>query len=308
MNYPTLLYHLKIIRKLSLIKNKYNSLYKVIKLIENKELKKCLKTYRENVLNEKVKEEIIKKNMDIFKINNDKYYKRNDDLKIINENENKSRNNKNETILNKYKKNIINNTIIEEKNENDEDFNTLKSNNRNNDEEKIFLKGKKKYLYINNKLSLLKKIINKKLDLEVKYNFNLLNDNFKNWFQKTYKYQKPKVNNHNLHSPDMEIRGKKKHIKIKYTRAITSKTSIGSFKSEGKSNSSSIHVKKMRIKNVIVNPSDYLTTTLINNDSNSQKFINKNKKIIIKLLCLLDKIDNINMIFKCFKYWKNNKK
>jgi len=274
-------------------------------LIQKKKLKKYLKIYRENVLNEKVKEEIIKKNIDIFKINNNKI---NDNFNInfINENNNKSRNNKNETLLNKYKDNSINNTIFEEKNENDEEFNTI----NNKEEEKIILRGKKKYLNKNNKCSLLKNIMNRKIDLEDKYNLNLLSDNFKKWLKNVNNYKKPKIK-FNLHSPDMEIRGnksKKKHIKVKYSRAITSKTSIGSIKSDAKSNSSSIHTKKMRIRNIVVNPSEYLTTTLINNNPIYNKNINKKNKRIIKLLLLIDKIDNNNMIFKCFKHWKNKKK
>ena len=104
----------------------------------------------------------------------------------------------------------------------------------------------------------------------------------------------------------MEIRGtksKKKFIKVKYTKAITSKTSIGSIKSEGKSNSS-IQTKKMRIKNVVVNPKEYITTTLLNNNPlYNSKAIKTNKKYI-KLLYIMDKIDDKTMKYKCFKFWK----
>ena len=109
----------------------------------------------------------------------------------------------------------------------------------------------------------------------------------------------------------MEIRGtksKKKFIKVKYTKAITSKTSIGSIKSEGKSNSS-IQTKKMRIKNVVVNPKEYITTTLLNNNPLYNNNANKANKKFIKLLYIMDKIDNKTMKYKCFKFWKkiNNK-
>ena len=89
---------------------------------------------------------------------------------------------------------------------------------------------------------------------------------------------------------------------------MTSKTSIGSIKSEGKSNSSSIQTKKMRIKNIVVNPTEYITTTLFNNSQIYNNNISNKNKIFIKLFSLLDKIDNKNMIFKCFKYWKKNQK
>ena len=110
----------------------------------------------------------------------------------------------------------------------------------------------------------------------------------------------------------MEMRGnnksKKKYIKIKLSRTLTSKTSVGSIKSEGKSNSSSIQTKKMRIKNIIVDPTEYIATTLFNNSHIYKNNISNQNKIFIKLFCLLDKIDNKNMIFKCFKYWKKKKK
>ena len=49
------------------------SLENLFKFIQKKYLKKYLKIYRENVLNEKIREEIFKKNMNIFKINKEKY-------------------------------------------------------------------------------------------------------------------------------------------------------------------------------------------------------------------------------------------
>ena len=66
-NYPVLLYQLKILRKLNMLKLKISSLKNIFKLILRKQLKKYLKNYREAVLNEKVKEEVLKKNMNLFK-------------------------------------------------------------------------------------------------------------------------------------------------------------------------------------------------------------------------------------------------
>ena len=71
-NYPILLYQLKILRKLNLLKLKISSLKNIFNLIQKKKLKKYLKNYREAVLNEKVKEEILKKNMNLFKLNKEK--------------------------------------------------------------------------------------------------------------------------------------------------------------------------------------------------------------------------------------------
>ena len=299
--YPIILYHLRILAKLNYIKYQLDSLKNIFNIIQKKNLKKWLKIYRENVLNEKVKEEILKKNINLFKINN-----------------NKDKNNNNKTQEKKIlKTNIINNRMKQNhyefndiilENENEDDFNSI--------EEKIILRGKKKILSRNNNnnYSLLKKIINKKIDLEKKNNYNLLNKYCKIWknnvnASNTNANSKRKID-FNLHSPDMELRGKskKKHIKVRFTRAITSKTSIGSIKSEGKSNSSSIQTKKMRIKNVVVKPSIYLTTTLINNSSDTNIFKTNQNKKALQLLCLLDKIDNKIIIYKSFTYWKKKKK
>ena len=287
-NYPILLYQLKIILKLNITKIKIDSLYNIIKMIQKKQLKKWLKIYRENVLNEKVKEEIMKKN--IFKSVKEKNNEKLENIKYT-------------KTPNKFIENEINDIIIEDKNENEEEINSTI-------EEKIILRGKRKHLLKqSNKDIILRNILNKKIALENKNKFNILNNYFKKWNKTTNKYyEKAKSNiKINLHSPDMEIRqkSKKKHIKIKYSRAITSKTSIGSIKSEGKSNSSTIHTKKMRIKNVVVGQTEYLTTTLLNNSQMNMNNINKNKKTI-KLLFLIDKIDNKNLMYKCFKYWKKD--
>ena len=316
MNYPIFLYQLKLLRKINLLKLKINSLDNIFKLIQKKYLKNYLKIYRENVLNEKVKEEILKKNMNIFKINKEKY-KIEDKEKINNKNQ----------IINKYsssnkkqyEENEIDEIILEDNNENENEEEINNTNNindiynENKKDEKIILRAKRKYLPSHNKISLLSGIINKKIKKEENNNIEILKKYIKIWkkYINAYKDEgKPKIKI-NLHSPDMEIRGnksKKKHIKVKFSRALTSKTSIGSIKSEGKSNSSSIQTKKMRIKNIVVNPTEYITTTLFNNSQIYNNNISNKNKIFIKLFCLLDKIDNKNMIFKCFKYWKKNQK
>ena len=298
-NYPILLYQLKILRKLNLLKLKISSLKNIFNLIQKKKLKKYLKNYREAVLNEKVKEEILKKNMNLFKLNKEK----NTNDKIL-------QHKKNEIIYQNADE--INDIILEDNNENEDETN-INKDNENKIEENIILRGKRKYLPKNNKLALLSNIINKKINLEKKNYIELLDKHFKAWNKYINKYNddlKPKIKI-NLHSPDMEIRGtksKKKFIKVKYTKAITSKTSIGSIKSEGKSNSS-IQTKKMRIKNVVVNPKEYITTTLLNNNPLYNSNAIKTNKKYIKLLYIMDKIDDKTMKYKCFKFWKkiNNK-
>ena len=299
-NYPILLYQLKILRKLNLLKLKISSLKNIFKLIQKKQLKKYLKNYREAVLNEKVKEEILKKNMNLFKINKEKitYDK-------------KPQNKKNEIIYQNVDE--ITDIILEDNNENEDETNII-NDNKNENKEKMILRGKRKYLPKNNKLTLLSNIINKKINLEKKNYIELLDKHFKIWNKFINKYNddsKPKIKI-NLHSPDIEIRGnksKKKYVKVKFTKAITSKTSIESIKSEGKSNSSSIQTKKMRIKNIVVNPKEYITTTFLNNISLYNNNTNKANKKYIKLLYIMDKIDNKTMKYKCFKFWKkiNNK-
>ena len=243
--------------------------------------------------------------MNLFKINKEKEKEgKNNDIILLEK--------KNENIYDNI--NEINDVIIEDNNENEEDINTIENKNEakieNKNEDKIILRGKRKYLSVNNRFFLLNNIINKKINLEKKNNIDKLNKYFKYWnkYIRAYADDSKRTININLHSPDIEIRGnksKKKHIRVKFTKAITSKTSIGSIKSEGKSNSSSIQTKKMRIKNIVVNPHEYLATTLLNN----QVYNNTNIKYkrYLKILLIMDKIDNKSMKYKCFKYWKNNK-
>ena len=299
-NFPVLLYQLKILRKLNILKLKISSLKNIFKLILRKQLKKYLKNYREAVLNEKVKEEVLKKNINLFKINKEKNTK-----------DKTPQNKKNEIIYQNVDE--ITDIILEDNNENEDETNII-NDNKNENKEKIILRGKRKYLPKNNKLSLLSNILGKKINLEKINCIELLDKHFKVWNKFINKYNddsKPKIKI-NLHSPDIEIRGnksKKKHVKVKFTKSMTSKTSIGSIKSEGKSNSSSIQTKKMRIKNVVVNPKEYITTTLLNNNLLYNNNANKTNKKFIKLLYIMDKIDNKTMKYKCFKFWKkiNNK-
>ena len=108
-------------------------------------------------------------------------------------------------------------------------------------------------------------------------NSNINNNNNK----QIYSHKKTKSTN--FYSPNSKLRGKsgKKHIKIKFSRTLTSKTSIGSAKSEEKLNNSSFHTKKMRIKNITINPVEYFKKNPINK-SLSLNFFKYNKKKLIK--------------------------
>ena len=318
INYPSFLYQLKIIRKSKIIELKLDSLYNIFKLIEIKNLKKYLKIYRDNVLDEKVKEEFLKKNMMKFKKMNQKY----NNNKI----EKKKENNNNED---KKENNLINekkekeNKILEDKilENNKSEIRSIKEENENNNEDdinKIENEGNNEDDRKNENEKLNEKIGENNNDNLNKINLlknndnNDNNDNIINNEEIKKEDRKIKFSN-NLHSPDMEIRGgnksKKKYIKVKYSKAMTSKTSLGSIKSEEKSNNSLIQTKKMRIKNVVVNPSDYIANILIKNNSSLNNSIHNNiiNTNSIKLINLIDKIESKSLKFKCFKSWKKAK-
>ena len=70
-------------------------------------------------------------------------------------------------------------------------------------------------------------------------------------------YKKTKFN----HSTDVKLRknntSNKKHLKIKHGHTSSSKTNKSSDKSDEKLNSSASHTKKMKIKSIVVNPTEY---------------------------------------------------
>ena len=278
----------------NVLKNKYNinsKLYKIKKLffvidsILKNYMKKYLRIYREKILDKKAKEEI-KKKKELFAnkrttneiINKEKK----SSIKI------KKNADKNIKVLFKNNKNIINDIILENINESD------------NEEEYNNKKGYFKYRRRNKEKS--SKLLNKIVIKKVEDNFRFLNKYFKRWKSlNIFKEKEPKIKLRNMHSPDIEIRGnKKRHIKIKYSKALTSKTSLSSIKSEGKSNTSgNFYIKKMRVRNIIINSSDYLFL-------NYKTENNYNRKI--KLSRIINRIENHNIIAKCFKYWKKHKK
>ena len=321
LNYPSFLYQLKIIRKSKIIEVKLDSLNNIFKLIEIKNLKKYLKIYRDNVLDEKVKEEFLKKNMMKFKKMNQKY----NNNKIEKKKENNNNEDKKENNLikeNKEKENKILEDKIYENNKSE--IRSIKEENENNNEDdmnKIETEGNNEDDRKNENEKLNEKIGDNNNDNLNKINIlknndnkdnNDNNDNIINNEEIKKEDRKIKFSN-NLHSPDMEIRGgnksKKKYIKVKYSKAMTSKTSIGSIKSEGQSNNSLIQTKKMRIKNVVVNPSDYIANILIKNNSSLNNSIHNNiiNTNSIKLINLIDKIESKSLKFKCFKSWKKAK-
>ena len=148
--------------------------------------------------------------------------------------------------------------------------------------------------------SLLNKIVSKKMN----DNLSILNKYFDQWKQFSDSFNdngRPILNIRNMHSPDLEIRGnksKKRYIKIKYSRALTSKTNLSSIVTEGRSNSStsSFYVKKMKVRNIMINTAIKLPIYKYKEESNCKKNI--------KLSYIIQKIDNKANIIKCFKSWK----
>ena len=181
---------------------------------------------------------------------------------------------------------------------------------------------------------LFSKIINKKIESDNKDYLNKISNYFNEWSsKKPYKNENNNSNNNNkqiythkktrstnFYSPNGKLRGNKsgkKHIKIKYSRAMTSKTSIGSAKSEDKSHNSSFHTKKMRIKNISITPVEYYKKNPLNkslslsffkyNSNNMNKTGNDLDSIILKVSNVVDKIQIKNIMYKYFKIWKNKK-
>ena len=94
---------------------------------------------------------------------------------------------------------------------------------------------------------------------------------------------------------------------------MTSNSSLGSFRSEEKSNYSTVHTKKMRIKNIVVNPIEFYQNKLLNRTVSTCNYDNSNfdndiSPIIMKLSKILDKIELKNTKFKYFRIWKKDEK
>ena len=166
-------------------------------------------------------------------------------------------------------------------------------------------------------LSSFLKLINKKIEIEKKADYNKVNAYFNIWNNKSNKIEDEKITDNNikrlLPENKKDKRNKKRHIKVKFSRAMTSKTSISSKKSEDKSNISDIPLKKMKIKNIVVNPTEYYRYNTIEiNKSISLNNINIHdidyNPNALKLIKLIVKIENKNIIFRYFNSWKKNKK
>jgi len=288
----------------TILKNqyKYNSnLFKIKKLISiidsiiKNYIRKNLNIYREKIIDKKVKEEIMKKNnlspLSGYKKNHINIFKQRKFLKnnTIEKNINiKPKGNLDSNPKIKFlEKNLANDIIIE---------NICESENEE-ESQKINYENKK------DNLSLLNKIVSKKM----KYNFSILNKYYRQWKQFSDSFNdngRPILKLRNMHSPDLEIKGnksKKRYIKIKYSKALTSKTNISSIISEGRSNSSSsrFYVKKMKVRNLVVNANANNQIIKYKEESNYTRNI--------KLSYILQKIDNKTNIIKCFKSWKKQK-
>ena len=271
---------------------KTKKLVLAIDLIFKDYLRNYLKIYREKILDIKVKEEVMKKKtlsiINETENNNIKLFRQ---RRILNENkaEKKSpiklkRNIDKNIKVKFFENNIVDDIIMENINESENEDENQKINTK-------FKKEKDKFMLLN-------KIVSKK----IKYNLNILNKYFNRWkqFSNLFNDNGPRIKFRNMHSPDMQIRGKKKHIKIKLSSALTSKTSLSSIKSEGRSNSSShFYIKKMKVRSVVINTNNY---SIINFKTEN------NYKKSTKLNDIINKIDNKSDIIKCFKIWKKGKR
>jgi hypothetical protein len=274
---------------------KIKKLVNSIDLILKNYLRNYLKIYREKILDIKVKEEVMKKKtLSILNESDDNDIKLLRQKKILNENkaEKKSsmklKRNIEKNIKVKFlQNNLADDIIIENINESENEDENQKNNTKLKNEKYKFM--------------LLNKIVSKKIE----YNLIILNKYFNLWkqFSNLFNNNGPRIKFRNMHSPDMEIRGnksKKKHIKIKLSRALTSKTSLSSIKSEGRSNSSShFYIKKMRVRSVVINTNNY---SIIN--FRTENVYNRNTK----LFSIINKINDKSDIIKCFKIWKKGKR
>ena len=255
-------------------------------------LRNYLKIYREKILDIKVKEEVMKKKtlsiINESENNNIKLFRQ---RRILNENkaEKKSpiklkRNIDKNIKVKFFENNLVDDIIMENINESENEDENQKINTK-------FKKEKDKFMLLN-------RIVSKK----IKFNLIILNKYFNRWkqFSNLFNDNGPRIKFRNMHSPDMQIRGKKKYIKIKLSKALTSKTSLSSIKSEGRSNSSShFYIKKMKVRSVVINTNNY---SIVNFKTDN------NYKRNIKLNEILNKIDNKSDIIKCFKIWKKGKR
>ena len=283
-----------------------NSIINIIFIIDSilkKYKKKYFNIYREKILDKKIKEEISKRTLTAsYKDKNKTILFRNkrflpENTKKINYshyNINKNYEKNNNMFL---ETNIYNNIIFE---------NYYESENEEQFIKKIYLKKNKQ-----NYFKILNKIVFKKIEQQNKNDFLILNKYFKKWFNLTKSFNKEynqKTIIRNLQSPDMIIRGnkKKKYIKIKYGKALTSKASISSIKSEERQNiSNNFSIKQMRIRNIIINTNS--NNLQISSDNYRTKRI-YNNKINIKLSDIIIKVNNKKMNKKYFQLWKKNNK
>jgi len=275
--------------------SKIKKLVNAIDLILKNYLRNYLKIYREKILDIKVKEEVMKKKtLSILNDYDDNNIKLLRQKKILSENKAekkpsmKLKRNIEKNIKVKFlQNNLADDVIIENINESENEDENQKNNTKLKNEKYKFM--------------LLNKIVSKKIE----YNLIILNKYFNLWkqFSNLFNDNGPRIKFRNMHSPDMAIRGnksKKKHIKIKLSRALTSKTSLSSIKSEGRSNSSShFYIKKMKVRSVVINTNNY---SIIN--FRTENVYNRN----IKLFSIINKINDKSDIIKCFKIWEKGKR
>ena len=258
--------------KENLMKKKIDVLKKRIKIINNKILKRYFINYKEKILIEKIKEQLLNKKRENDKANQIKTnISDNNFLKSMDKFENNIINNS-ENLG--YKK--INNDIDSSSNKRKIDvqnkFNAISVNRINSSN----------INYSKNKIPIAPNISNNNFDFNKSTSSNIKNEN--SFVKRTHK----------------------KYLRIKYGKKSNftskSKCSVESF------GQSDISPKKMKIKNIVINTPNQYFFTYINNNVNNKlvkekiKFVDNN--LAKKLFSIVKKIENKNTLNKFFGDWK----
>ena len=294
------LYQLKIKKKIGELKMSYSLLYKIIKKVDNKKLKKYLNIYRERVLTLKAKDFIKNENknnicykpIDIKNIKKyNKYLKKKISKNTLN----------NPQIIKNYKSELQNS----ERNEKKLKINNIKKNSNKKDILMKLLKIKKKFI---NKfiLKYFRKWENNSLPRSAKNNpivskLNRLDIN---------KMSVNGSNNNTINTDTKKITVNKKQLRIKRVNNFNN-----SQNNEHKYSSLSKE-KKMRIIKRVSEPKDYLLlyhsyNKNLRDNSKSKNFdilLDENKNTILdKIFSIINKLESKKLLSRFFIYWKKEK-
>ena len=294
------LYQLKIKKKIGELKMSYSLLYKIIKKVDNKKLKKYLDIYRERVLTLKAKDfiknenkkNIMFKSIDIKNIKKyNKYLKKKISTNTLN----------NPQIIKNYKSESQNSERSVKK----LSINNIKKNSNKKEILMKLLKIKKKFI---NKfiLKYFRKWENSSLSRSTKSNpivskLNRLDTN---------KITVNGSNNNTINIDTKKITVNKKQLRIRRVNNFNN-----SQNNEHKYSSISKE-KKMRIIKRISEPKDYLLlynsyNKNLRDKSKSKNFdilMDENKNTILdKIFSIINKLESKKLLSRFFIYWKKEK-